>query len=1348
MLRCLRVRTKNEPELKTDVERRVRSKFRMRTGEPIDATAVRLLIADFVNERLGAKLTADSFLANLHGHGVVPSRLAGDITAGQRMQQLNDLYLSEVNALLINRAAINRQESAAACAALLDSGKSVMLEGTAGGGKSCVLAQVIEEIGVRGVPCLVIRLDRLTEADHSAQAIGARRELPASPAVTLGEFAGDRPSVLCIDQLDALSLVSARQQSAWGAFNELLDEARDYANMRIIFACRSFDLQQDAQLRALVADGDRVERIRVEELDDHSIQSAITASGVVVAPLSQKQLQILSVPLHLYLFLEAASSGDFDFAGRGDLFDAFWEHKAKRVESRLAGQAPMWARAIATLCDAMSDRESLVAPDYVMDDCREAKEAMASEAVVYIQDGNVRFFHEAFFDYAFARTFLRANSDLVQWLTSDEQHLFRRSQVRQVLAFLRDREPDRVRYLSTLKGLLGHAEVRFHIKKLVLDWLGALPDPTREEWEIVEGLTEQLDGHAWGVVYNSVPWFDVLQDMGRWQSWLTADEEQVDRALTLLRMPEVLGSRSAAVAALVGPFRGQSDEWRMRLRWLAAGSFGYTGPEMEALVLALIADGTLDDASPGFAMNSDWWSIWYTFSTQKPAFIARVLGAWFDRQLARAAELGRDDPFSSSAELVPHSQSSEHVIKESAARVPREFVRELFPRFVHFDRRTPKQWVAAPSMFGRPDEQLREALAEAMVSLARDDPATLDSTVDAKSLSESKWMSALVLRAWSANPGFYAERIVRFLLDRPDQRLNIGYIFAMGETDLLVAVSRTAVAVASSVCSDETFAELENAILRFTPDWERENRRVGRTRLALLRALAQERIREDAHRQIQELERRFPEAPERGAPLPTAQRRVVQRVGSPISADAQRHMSDDQWLSAMAEYASDRPSMRDGQFVGGAGELSWELKQLVREHPARFASLVNRMDATHSSIYFERILDGLTDAEEGSARPGTLEQVSSILRRIQELSISVHGETIARAVGSLSDETLPEDIVQMLCRVALEDPDPATDDWQDPDTQRAPITQAVNSARGEAAMALARLLFADRGRWGDLKSTIEQLVEDRVLSVQSVAVYCLCAVLDAHRGEALACFERLAAGAGPILGTEFVELFVHYAMFRDYLSIRPTLFRMLISAEPATVRAGAGQVALAALWLDEARGDEDIVLEMGEEARAGAAQIYAENLPDETVGAECEQRLLTLFSDESEAVRREASRCWVMLEPDQIASRGSLIRAFAQSMGSGGDVGILGYRLRQARRSLPPEVCELAERTVAAYGSKAASVQSEEGGAAYYLGPLMVRLHEETSDRLLRGQVLDAIDSMVHAGFIGIDEQLGQRYDR
>ena len=176
-LRHLRVRTKNEPELTKDVERRVRSMFRMRTGEPIDAKTVRLSIADLITQKLGVRLTADSFLEYLDDSGVLPSQLAGDSTARQRMQQLNRSYLREVNRLLINRAELYRQEGATACTALLDRGKSVMLEGTAGGGKSCVLAQVITQLAASDVPSVVIRLDRLTGDDQSAQAIGTRRRI-------------------------------------------------------------------------------------------------------------------------------------------------------------------------------------------------------------------------------------------------------------------------------------------------------------------------------------------------------------------------------------------------------------------------------------------------------------------------------------------------------------------------------------------------------------------------------------------------------------------------------------------------------------------------------------------------------------------------------------------------------------------------------------------------------------------------------------------------------------------------------------------------------------------------------------------------------------------------------------------------------------------------------------------------------------------------------------------------------------------------------------------------------------------------------------------------------------------
>ena len=1193
----------------------------------------------------------------------------------------------------------------------------------------------------------MIRLDRLNEADHSAQAVGIKRGLPDSPTITLGEIAGDGPSVLCIDQLDALSIVSARQQSAWNVLNELLDEARNYPNMRILFACRSFDLEQDAQLRALVADENRVTRIRVGELDDDTIQSAVRSSGIVVSPLNRKQMRLLSVPLHLYLFLEAARSGDCDFANKGDLLDAFWHHKARNVNNRLGGWSSVWTETITALCDVMSERESLVAPDYALDEWLEAMEAMASEAVVQVQDGDVRFFHESFFDYSFARSFLRTNSDLVRWLESDQQHLFRRSQVRQVLTFLRDRGSDRSRYLRTLSALLGHEGIRFHIKKLVLQWLRALPDPTKEEWDIVEGVADQLDGHSWQVVSNSVPWFDVLQDMERWELWLNADEEMVNRTMSLLVMPEVLDHRSATVASLIAPFREKSDNWRHRLQRLVEIGRGYTSPEMEDLVIELIQDGTLDTAT-GFAANSDWWLIWYMASTQQPEFTAKVLGAWFDRQLGRASELNRDDPFCGRPELVTYSQFSEHVIRECAARVPREFLREMFPRFAALDKRVPKEWISGPGGLGRPDNQLRDALAEAMMSLAKDDPEELDSIVDAETVSETKWMDSLLLRAWSANPDHYSERIVGFLLVRPDHLLNIGYDVGVGGADIFVAVSRTAVAAASALCSDASFLKLENAIRGIAPDWERRDRHVGLTELALLRSLAQERVGEDGRQRIQELERRFPSAPERGAPQPPAARHGFQHVGPPISEKAQQHMSDDQWISAMVKHTGDRPSFVGGQLVGGAVELSRDLAKLAAENPARFSALVIRMEATVPPIYFGAILRGLSGKGNGSSRPGTLKQVCLVLRRIKGLDVQVHGGEVARAIGALSDEALPDDIVQMLLQVAQKDPDPQLDNWDDRKDEESPITQAINSARGVAAIALAQLLFADRSRWNILKPTIRQLVEDRVLAVRSVAVECLLAVVDTQRCEALAYFKTLSQGADPILGTRYVERFIHYAIFRDYPAVRPILMEMLKSLEPHVVQAAARRITIAALWVDEARGDELIVLGMGEEARAGAATVYARNLSDQSVGAECEKQLRTLFNDKSDLVCREASSCWINLEPDVIASRGSLICAFTRSIDSARDVSLLAYRLKDSRRPLPAEICMVAERALATFGLKATSIQYEEAAAAGELAILMVRLHEQTNDPVLRERVLNIIDEMIRLGFYGIDEQLSQHYDR
>ena len=93
-LQRLRVRTKNEPELIKDVERRARSMFRTSNGRRLDARTVRLQIAEFLTESLSQRVTAKSVLDTLKEHGILRSQLEGARSSvGERIRKLNRAHL-------------------------------------------------------------------------------------------------------------------------------------------------------------------------------------------------------------------------------------------------------------------------------------------------------------------------------------------------------------------------------------------------------------------------------------------------------------------------------------------------------------------------------------------------------------------------------------------------------------------------------------------------------------------------------------------------------------------------------------------------------------------------------------------------------------------------------------------------------------------------------------------------------------------------------------------------------------------------------------------------------------------------------------------------------------------------------------------------------------------------------------------------------------------------------------------------------------------------------------------------------------------------------------------------------
>ena len=206
-----------------------------------------------------------------------------------------------------------------------------------GVGKTSVIAQVLEDAADRmELPMLALRVDRLEPADRP-EALGKHMGLPASPVRTLAAVAQGQDCLLVIDQLDAVSMASGRNPQFFDCIGAMLEEARQHPNMRVLSACRKFDVDNDNRLRDLVGENGIAQEFRVESFDAETVRSLLAAAGFDPDQFSAKQIDLLALPLHMHLLSEVARGGAVDTSvlqTTKDLYDAFWRYKQQALQSR------------------------------------------------------------------------------------------------------------------------------------------------------------------------------------------------------------------------------------------------------------------------------------------------------------------------------------------------------------------------------------------------------------------------------------------------------------------------------------------------------------------------------------------------------------------------------------------------------------------------------------------------------------------------------------------------------------------------------------------------------------------------------------------------------------------------------------------------------------------------------------------------------------------------------------------------------------------------------------------------------------------------------------------------------
>ncbi len=90
--------------------------------------------------------------------------------------------------------------------------------------------------------------------------------------------------------------------------------------------------------------------------------------------------------------------------------------------------------------------------------------------------------------------------------------------------------------------------------------------------------------------------------------------------------------------------------------------------------------------------------------------------------------------------------------------------------------------------------------------------------------------------------------------------------------------------------------------------------------------------------------------------------------------------------------------------------------------------------------------------------------------------------------------------------------------------------KGINSTRGSAVSAIAKLIFADKNRAAYFQIPLEQIVKDSSTAVRSCAAEALTAFLNYDRNLAVILFQQLCETEEVLLANKTVEYFLYYAI--------------------------------------------------------------------------------------------------------------------------------------------------------------------------------------------------------------------------
>lgn len=1295
-------------------------------------------IGSVLLDNLRKRLTKDELLYALDQKGIFVPEVRAKQTARGEVRAATKRWQNTIQRALLDPE-IPRAE-ATQLISQLDSARLSFVIGAAGSGKSAVINQVVKELKSQDAEVLAFRLDQC-EDFNSIEKLGGQLDLSKSPVASLQRAAGKRDAVLVIDQFDTISLMSGRLPNSYDAVADLVDEAM-VSNIRVIVACRLFDFENDHRIRK-INDEWKAQHVTVSDLSDDAVANAVTEMRGDIARLTEKQRELLRLPLHLVLFKEIIDQPDaYSFATPISLFNAFWERKrefCKKDHSKLR-----FNDTLELIAKTMSNKQVLSIAKRELDrnEYINHAEILASENLLVIDNRRVSFFHEAFFDYVFARQWLSDEQNLVEFLCSQEQGLFRRAQVRQILEMLLAEE-DFERFRDEIEELLLEKKIRFHIKEIAIIIFGNIGSPKDEDFDLVLQIKDdnpKLGQRLW-LKLTGPNWFRLLYDKGLIQKWFDSDDpEQQLFAHTSLH--NAIGNHDEIAIKFLAERYDPSKDSEQILRFLSWVEIHKSRPLLELL---------LDVARSGdLSLGDDEIWIWFGDLTQhKPSWMTELLNACLESILKSKNDTGitvfryHNDGFNANIEQLVKSEPK--LFLEKIIPYLLDAIRKIEKESISYETQLSKAYLnfLFPSNEGTADVgmALYNGTAHALAKLASTRPEEIEPLLH--KLADDKHVSvqALLFHAFKANPEYFADWAAELILE------NHGRL-QCGDASVANLIFREVVQAIAPHVSSKLYELLEDKFRDLHVAYEKEPYKAwyravrgkraykdkllpGRTAFKFLSALDCGRLSPLGIQRLAEYKRKF--SSEVLAPSICVTGGVV---GPPISSKAAAKMFDQQWLQAMQKYHDEQDvfSLEDEAY-----ELSMLLKQSVVEDPLRFAGLAMNMTPKTNPDYPRAILWGFSEANiSDNAKP----VVFAAIRHIANLGLGECDKYLGWSLRHLAED-VPIDLVEKVIDRTLYSFRSKSDSSINTFPNRDLEFEGINTTRGSLVYSLANLLSHDKDGTRTAKVTphLVKWAGDPVLGVRTCVAHLIGACLRHEPVIANEAFEQLIDTDGILLTTRSVERLILYIGNFTPEKIDPIVDRMLKSEEPKVRETGGSIAVFAACHWNRSQLMER-VLAADVDIRKGVAKACT-GMIGKSQGSELVLDALRklMYDKDDEVCKMVGGICW-SLRGHKLYPFTNFLKEFIKSPSYIHAIPQLLTCLEETTDKVD-ELIDLAlHRFIDVNGGDIADIRTRASLDAYQVSDLVIRGLAQTKDKKRTSALLDILDRLVEINVFDINEKI------